>query len=379
MKNILLVDDSALMRRVLCDIIESDKRFRVQDRAVNGLDALGLLSRKTYDAVVLDVNMPQMNGLELLKELQKRKISAKIIMASTDTADGAKITLDALELGALDFIHKPTSALDCRNGTFSQGLLRILAAVTDLEPQVPGQTPAPTAPVTPAATPRAGGARNIAGRTGAVTTPERKTPAPPSGKAVYNSGSQIVALASSTGGPKALQAVIPKLPGNLKVPVVIVQHMPPGFTASLAERLNSLSEVSVKEAAEGDVLMPGNVYVAMGGKHLNILNMAGKYTIHYSDEPTREGVKPCANYMYESLMDSKFDRVVCVVLTGMGADGTEGIQHLKEKKKIHVIVQEASTCAVYGMPKSAVNAGLADQIVPLEQIAQEITTNVGVK
>lgn len=376
MKNILLVDDSALMRRVLCDIIESDKRFRVQDRAVNGLDALSLLSRKTYDAVVLDVNMPQMNGLELLKELQKRKISAKIIMASTDTADGAKVTLDALELGALDFIHKPTSALDCRNGTFSQGLLRILAAVTDLEDQV--LTTAPLGSVSS----KPGAVRTPAGRTGAVPAaekPERRAPAPPSGKAVYNSGTQIVALASSTGGPKALQSVIPKLPANLKVPVVVVQHMPPGFTASLAERLNALSEVTVKEAAEGDVLMPGTVYVSMGGKHLNIVNTSGRYTIHYSDEPSREGVKPCANYMYESLMDSRFDRIVCVVMTGMGADGTEGIQHLKEKKKIQVIVQEASTCAVYGMPKSVVNAGLADQVVPLEQIAQEITTNVGVK
>lgn len=377
MKNILLVDDSALMRRALCDIIESDKRFRVQDRAVNGLEALDLLSRKTYDAVVLDVNMPQMNGLELLKELQKRRISAKVIMASTDTADGAKVTLDALELGALDFIHKPTSALDCRNGTFSQGLLRILAAVTDVETRSPITASIPTG----LASPRAG-AKSFADRTSAasaVEKPEKKAPAPPSGKAVYNPGSQVVALASSTGGPKALQAVIPKLPANLKVPVVVVQHMPAGFTASLAERLNSLSEVTVKEAAEGDVLMPGNVYVAMGGKHLNIMNTAGRYTIHYSDEPAREGVKPCANYMYESLMDSKFDRIVCVVMTGMGADGTEGIQHLKEKKKIHVIVQEASTCAVYGMPKSAVNAGLADQVVPLEQIAQEITTNVGVK
>ena len=377
MKNILIVDDSALMRRVLCDIIESDKRFRVQDRAVNGLEALDLLSRKTYDAVVLDVNMPQMNGLELLKELQKRRISAKVIMASTDTADGAKVTLDALELGALDFIHKPTSALDCRNGTFSQGLLRILAAVTDVETRSPITASIPTG----LASPRAG-AKSFADRTSAasaVEKPEKKAPAPPSGKAVYNPGSQVVALASSTGGPKALQAVIPKLPANLKVPVVVVQHMPAGFTASLAERLNSLSEVTVKEAAEGDVLMPGNVYVAMGGKHLNIMNTAGRYTIHYSDEPAREGVKPCANYMYESLMDSKFDRIVCVVMTGMGADGTEGIQHLKEKKKIHVIVQEASTCAVYGMPKSAVNAGLADQVVPLEQIAQEITTNVGVK
>ena len=387
MKNILIVDDSALMRRVLCDIIETDKRFRVQDRAVNGLDALNLLSRKTYDAVILDVNMPQMNGLELLKELQKRRISAKIIMASTDTADGAKVTLDALELGALDFIHKPTNALECRNGVFGEELLQILAAVTELEPQSHAPASSSVRPATPAMTApaavRPGRAAAPEKPAGAGTAPvERaeRTNTPASfGKAVYDAGSQIVALASSTGGPKALQAVIPKLPANLKAPVVVVQHMPFGFTASLSERLNSLSELNVKEASEGDVLLPGNVYIAMGGKHLNILNMSGKYTIHYSDEPAREGVKPCANYMYESLMDSKFDRILCVVLTGMGADGTQGIMHLKEKKKIHVIVQEASTCAVYGMPKSAVNAGLADQAVPLEQIAQEIITNVGVK
>lgn len=389
MKNILLVDDSALMRRVLCDIIETDKRFRVQDRAINGLDALSLLSRKTYDAVVLDVNMPQMNGLELLKELQKRKISAKIIMASTDTADGAKITLDALELGALDFIHKPTNALECRNGVFGEELLRILAAVTDLEPMSQSPSPASAAqtcasagtagtrPVRPAAPVQRTG--TTPAQTPLLEQPEKKRSSFSFGKAVYDPGTQIVALASSTGGPKALQEVIPKLPVNLKAPVVVVQHMPSGFTASLSERLNTLSELNVKEAAEGDVLLPGNVYIAMGGKHLNVICNGGKYTIHYSDEPAREGVKPCANYMYESLMDSKFDRILCVVLTGMGADGTQGIMHLKEKKKIHVIVQEASTCAVYGMPKSAVNAGLADQAVPLEQIAQEIITNVGVK
>ncbi len=388
----MLVDDSALMRRVLCDIIETDKRFRVQDRAVNGLDALSMLSRKTYDAVILDVNMPQMNGLELLKELQKRKISAKIIMASTDTADGAKVTLDALELGALDFIHKPSNALECRSGMFGEELLRILAAVTDLEPQPGSVASAPArtiaSPRTLTGTAAANPAKtNLPVRQTDIPPtqlplperPEKKYPSVPFGKAVYDPGSQIVALASSTGGPKALQAVIPKLPANLKAPVVIVQHMPFGFTASLSERLNSLSELNVKEAAEGDVLMSGNVYIAMGGKHLNVINNGGRYTIHYSDEPAREGVKPCANYMYESLMDSKFDRILCVVLTGMGADGTQGIMHLKEKKKIHVIVQEASTCAVYGMPKSVVNAGLADQAVPLEQIAQEIITNVGVK
>lgn len=355
-KNILLVDDSALMRRVLCDIINSDERFQVQDRAVNGLEALDLLSRKTYDAVVLDVNMPQMNGLELLKELQKRKISARIMMASTDTKEGAKTTLDALELGALDFIHKPNNAMDCRDGAFKEKMLSILAVVADSKTPTIGKT---------------------------FTMEELKTSKKMvelvSKHASAVSGNKIVALASSTGGPKALQAVIPRLPKNLKAPVVVVQHMPAGFTASLAERLDSLSEVHVKEAAEGDVLEPGTVYIAMGGKHLNILTMASKYSIHYTDEPSREGVKPCANYMYESLCDSRYDQVVCVVMTGMGADGTQGIQNLKKKKKIHVIAQEASTCAVYGMPKSVVNAGLTDQIVPLEQIAQEIIMNVGVK
>ena len=155
--------------------------------------------------------------------------------------------------------------------------------------------------------------------------------------------------------------------------------MPAGFTASLAERLDSLSEVHVKEAAEGDVIEAGTVYIAMGGRHMNVSTSGGRSTVHYTDEPTREGVRPCANYMYESLMNSGYDQVVCVVMTGMGADGTEGIINLKTKKKIHVIAQEASTCAVYGMPKSVVNAGLSDQVVPLDQIAQEIIMNVGVK
>ena len=357
MKKILVVDDSALMRRVLCDIIDSDERFHVEDRAVNGLEALDLLSRKSYDAVVLDVNMPQMNGLELLKELHKRKISVRVMMASTDTKEGAKTTMDALELGALDFVHKPNNAMDCRTDVFRDRLLRILAVVADSR--------------TPASSGKAFSMNEIKA--------SRKMVELVSKHASEVVGNKIVALASSTGGPKALQSVIPRLPKNLKAPVVIVQHMPAGFTASLAERLDSLSEIHVKEAVEGDVLEAGTVYFAMGGKHLNVQTSAGKYSIHYTDQPTREGVRPCANYMYESLMDSRYDQVVCVVMTGMGADGTEGIKHLKEKKKIHVIAQEASTCAVYGMPRSIVNAELADQIVPLDQIAQEIIMNVGVK
>lgn len=357
MKKILIVDDSALMRRVLCDIIDSDKRFHVEDRATNGLEALDLLSRKTYDAVVLDVNMPKMNGLELLQEMQKYKISARVLMASTDTREGAKTTLDALELGALDFIHKPDNAVDCRGDVFSKHLLELLAIVADSK-----------LPVFETAA-KQQEKREITGNI--VTLMKRHT--------ASVGGRKIVAIASSTGGPKALQSVIPLLPADLQAPVLIVQHMPKGFTASLAERLNSLSSIKVKEAAEGDVLQNGCVYLSMGGMHMNLANQGGKAVIHYTDEPPREGVKPCANYMYESLVGSGYEEVVCVVMTGMGADGTKGISNLKSNKKIHVIAQEQNTCAVYGMPRSVVLAGLSDQVVPLEQIAQEIILNVGVK
>lgn len=193
-----------------------------------------------------------------------------------------------------------------------------------------------------------------------------------------NTGRKLVAIASSTGGPKALQSLIPKLPSNLNAPVLIVQHMPAGFTEALAGRLDSLSELSVKEAAEGDAVQKGHAYLARGGRHMNTAVTAGRLVIHYTDEPPREGVRPCANYMYESLMNSDYDEIVCVVLTGMGADGTEGIRNLKRKKKVTVIAQNEETCIVYGMPRSVVVAGLADREVPLTQIANEIIKNVGV-
>lgn len=356
MKKILVVDDSALMRRVICDIINSDKRFQVVDRATNGLEAFDYLSRNTYDAVVLDVNMPKMNGLELLKELRKFKIPAKVMMASTDTREGAKTTLDALDLGAMDFIHKPDNALDCRVDSFKQELLRTLEAVADS-----------SAPVVDT---------GAAIREAQVTTSKMVELMKRHPKGIV--GNKVVAIASSTGGPKALQVVISNLPKNLNAPVLIVQHMPKGFTASLAERLDSLSDISVREAQEGDELQNGVVYLAMGGRHMNVKSAGGRCTIHYTDEPAREGVRPCANYMYESLMSSRFDQIVCVVMTGMGADGTVGIRNLATKKKVHVIAQDQKSCTVYGMPKSIVTADMADQVVAMDQIAQEIILNVGV-
>ena len=353
MKKILVVDDSALMRRVMCDIIASDSRFSVEDRAKDGLEALELLKKKKYDVVVLDVNMPRMDGLHLLRELQKQGIKAKVLMASTYTTQGAQTTLEALELGAIDFIHKPDNVMECRDGSFSAKFLRLIWTVSEsslVEPEKESEKSLDT-----------------------IKEVEKLV-----AKHGHINGSKIVAIASSTGGPRALQSVIPKLPGRLDAPVVLVQHMPAGFTKSLADRLNSLGDITVTEAQEGDVLEKGHAYIAKGGMHMNIVTERGRCHIHYSDEPTREGVKPCANYMYESLGNSPYDEVVCVVMTGMGCDGTEGITNLKKSKKTHVIAQEESTCAVYGMPRSAVQKGLSDQVVKLDAIAEEIIMNVGV-
>lgn len=356
-KKILVVDDSALMRRVLCDIIESDIRYKVVARANNGLEAFDLLSRNQYDAVVLDVNMPKMNGLQLLQELRKYKIPARVLMASTDTMEGAKTTLDALELGALDFIHKPDSAFDCRVDSFKNDLLRILDVVVNSKFPVYESTER----------------EQISKQTASkMTDIARKFSA-------KIPGTKIVAIASSTGGPRALQSVIPRLPAELDAPVLLVQHMPKGFTASLAERLDQLSAIHVKEAAEGDEIQKGTVYIAKGGQHMNVTDIGGRCVIHYTDEPNREGVKPCANYMFESLTDCRYDMVIGVVMTGMGADGTDGIKNLKAKKKMHVISQDQESSTVYGMPRAIAAAGLTDQIVPLEQIAQEIILNVGVR
>ncbi|WP_081779829.1 protein-glutamate methylesterase/protein-glutamine glutaminase [Butyrivibrio proteoclasticus] len=359
MKKILIIDDSALMRTVLSDIINSDSRFQVVAKAKDGVEGLDLLSKNTYDAVVLDINMPRMDGITMLRELQKRNIKAKIMMASTDTREGAKVTMDCLDLGALDFVHKPDRASDCRGDGFTKLFIDTLAAVADSK-----------API--------GAITKTKDEIRSSIKESQKVVELVSKSASKITGNRIVAIASSTGGPRALQSVIPKLPKNLKTPVVLVQHMPEGFTASLAERLDSLSEIHVKEAAEGDVLQPGNVYISRGGKHMHIVKNGSRNVIHYVDGPTREGVRPCANFMYESLMECDYDEVCCVVLTGMGADGTEGIKNLKSKKKVHVIGQEESTCTVYGMPKAVATAGLVDQVVKLENVAQEIIMNVGV-
>ncbi len=385
-KKILIIDDSALMRRVLCDIINSDERFEVADMATDGIDGFNHICKGSYDAVVLDVYMPRMTGLEMLKEMQKANVQANVLMASTTTGEGARETLDALELGAIDFIKKPENVADARHDEFKNRFLELLEIVCESGGVQRHRTPvrgsgekAPTFSARYDVNFHTKGENNITADTYSQFTPRKPLTVVKTRNHTQVSGKKIVAMASSTGGPKALQQVIPKLPANLDATVLLVQHMPKGFTASLAERLNDLSKIKVTEAKDGDMIEKGHVYIAPGGKHLKLAKHGSSYSITLSDEPSREGVKPCANYMYESLIDSDFDEVTCAVLTGMGADGTAGIKALSEKKKTYVVAQDEESSTVYGMPKAIAATGLVNSVVSLENVAEQIVKNVGVR
>lgn len=380
-KKILVVDDSALMRRIAGDIIDGDSRYHVEDKAKDGQEALELLKTKQYDAVVLDVNMPRMSGLELLRELRNKRISARVLMFSSTTGEGTKETIEALELGAIDFVQKPEGLAALKDGEFKSHFLRLLAVVakaslvsgvgTVSAPVKTGVSTPPKKPVASVISSKGGDTfTHVSLHSGAIKLREA-VPAV--------SGEKCVAIACSTGGPKALQSVIPFIPGNIDAPILLVQHMPAGFTKSLAERLDTLSKVRVKEAEEGDLLEKGTVYLAAGGKHMKVGKSGNRMRIYYSDEPAREGVKPAANYMYESLTDSPYAEICCAVLTGMGADGTVGIENLYKQKKIYVIAQDQPSSAVYGMPRAIAQTGLVSEILPLDKVADAIARRVGVK
>ncbi len=376
-KNILVVDDSALMRRVICDIINTDSNFQAKDTCRDGLEAYEKLKTTTYDGVVLDVNMPRMDGLQLLEKLQEDNIKANVIMVSTLTTKDAEVTILALERGAIDFVTKPTNISEAKGEEFKKKLLDTLNAV--LNSRLLARTSSRTSTRATTSTASAGASSASAALSGA-SSPAKANVAANFKRLKTTGKNKLIALASSTGGPKALQSVIPYLPENLDAPMVLVQHMPAGFTKSMAERLNEVSKIAVKEAEDGDKLEKGHIYVAPGGKHMEVVKCPdGSHKIKLNTMPAIGGLRPCANITYDSLSKSGYDEVVCVVLTGMGADGTNGILSLGHHKPIHVISQNAETCIVYGMPKAIEESGIVDEVVPLEKVAESITKRVGVK
>lgn len=353
-RKFLIIDDSALMRRVISDIIKLNSEYEVLDTAVDGVDGLDKLVAHPgyYDLVILDINMPKMNGLEMLEMLQKNHMHEAVVVVSTVAIEGAKETLRALELGALDFVKKPENFYEVKGDGFKNKILKVIEMVTGSDFNR----------VQVAAMPTHTDVR--------VHVPVKR---------VKPGTNKIVAIACSTGGPKSLQQVIPYLPENLDAGVVLVQHMPKGFTASLAMRLNSLSKAVVKEAEDGEVIEKGHVYIAPGGMHIIVAQSGKNHVIRYSDQPPVDGLRPCANIMFESLSNTDYDDITCVVLTGMGADGTKGIQSLVDTgRRVHVIAQDAESCIVYGMPRAIAEAGLANEIQPLNKISESIIKNVGV-
>lgn len=371
-KNILVVDDSALMRRLISDIIKSDERFVISDIASNGLEAFDLVTLypQKYDAILLDINMPRMSGIEFLEQLNKLHIKHKIIMVSTLAKEGAKETIRCLELGAFDFVTKPESYIQAKNHSFRDKILKTLCIALHMEYQNYESE-------------NLEDKKDVIDTVLSTTRELKEITKKPITKQTFVRGmkgsQKIVALACSTGGPKALQQVIPQLPGNLDSPVIVVQHMPEGFTNSLAQRLNEMSKVKVKEAEHGEILKKGVVYIAKGGRQLRLVKNGEAHQIHITDEPPRNGLRPCADIMYESLLDANYDEITCVILTGMGADGTYGIKQLNDKKNIYVIAQDEATSIVYGMPKVIKEAGYVDEVVSISDVASSITKNVGVR
>lgn len=329
----LIVDDSATVRSMLRRMLEADGRVKVIGVAKDGLEAVELLPQLKPDVITLDVEMPRLNGLQALKRIMKDR-PTPVVMVSSLTSQGAEATLQALDLGAIDFIAKPSSGL--------------APSVDVLEKVV-----------------QAAGAR--------VRVPRKldiksRPPSQLLSAAGTRWQSRIVVIGSSTGGPQALREVVSGLPGDLKVPVLIVQHMPAGFTRSLAERLDTLTPLPVHEAKSGDLIERGKVLVAPGDYHLTI-TPGGR--VKLNQEAAEHGVRPAINVTLDSVVQHHQGDVVAAILTGMGTDGTRGAELVRTAGG-YMITEHESTCTIYGMPRSIELAGLSDEVVPLEGIANAI-------
>jgi two-component system chemotaxis response regulator CheB len=341
---VLVVDDSAFMRRVIGEIIDGSGEFRVVGTARNGHDALRQIHALAPDIVTLDVEMPELDGVETLGYIMSETPRAVVMLSAASTQGGVDLTLRCLELGAVDFVRKPTGAGSHDLSTVATTLLAALRAATEVNLQ---------------------GVQLLA-------RPRFVTPAP-----VVRSRSDAtvaVAIACSTGGPRALAEVIPALPGDLLAAVLVVQHMPPGFTRSLANRIDGMSELRVTEAEHGEPVVVNRVYLAPGGLHMRVVgNGPGAWTIALDDGPAMHGVRPSADRLFESVAEQFGAASIGVVLTGMGKDGAEGLRAIRKAGGAG-IVQDRATSTIYGMPQAALKHAGAEMIVGLPSVAPTIVS-----
>lgn len=363
---LLVVDDSAFMRKLISDFFEGNPKVEVIGTARNGKDAIKKIQELRPDVVTMDIEMPIMNGLDALKEIMDI-CPVPVIMLSSTTKKGAEHTLLAMEYGAVDFVTKPSGTISLDLHKVKEELVHKVeyaanVSVTKLKnvatsSQIMKNKTLENTPL------------NIKQRSKKGSVDIKKTE-----KIEWNSTSKkIVLIGTSTGGPRALQNVITKLPENIKAPILIVQHMPPGFTKSLAERLNQLSKIKVKEAEHGDILEDGTAYIAPGGYHLKIRKVNSNFEIVLDKtEPPRSGHRPAVDVMFEEVSKyNDFDKIA-VIMTGMGHDGSKGLVSLKETGKTIAIAESAESCIVFGMPKAAIETQLVDEVVDVDHIAQTI-------
>ncbi|MGR4991141.1 protein-glutamate methylesterase/protein-glutamine glutaminase [Vibrio rotiferianus] len=365
---VLVVDDSSFFRRRVSEIINSESRLEVIDVAVNGREAVEKAKTLKPDVITMDIEMPVMDGITAVREIMAAA-PTPILMFSSLTHDGAKATLDALDAGALDFLPKKFEDI-ARNRDEAVTLLQQRVI------QIAAKRAFMRRPVAkPAATPSSAASRPTALRTSGTTTPATGRPVAAKFRA---SGKkyQLTAIGTSTGGPVALQKILTKLPVNYPHPIVLIQHMPATFTAAFASRLNSLCKIQVKEAADGDVLQAGVAYLAPGGKQMMIDGRAGAARLRIIDGGDRMNYKPCVDVTFGSAAKIYGDKVLSMVLTGMGADGREGARMLKSAGST-IWAQDEESCVVYGMPQAVAKAGISTEDLPLERIAERMLVEVG--
>ncbi|GAK24950.1 protein-glutamate methylesterase/protein-glutamine glutaminase [Vibrio owensii] len=365
---VLVVDDSSFFRRRVSEIINSESRLEVIDVAVNGREAVEKAKTLKPDVITMDIEMPVMDGITAVREIMAAS-PTPILMFSSLTHDGAKATLDALDAGALDFLPKKFEDI-ARNRDEAVSLLQQRVI------QIASKRAFMRRPVArPTATATSSTARPLASRTAAPTA---SAPSRPMAAKFRASGKkyQLTAIGTSTGGPVALQKILTRLPVNYPHPIVLIQHMPATFTAAFASRLNTLCKIQVKEAQDGDVLQAGVAYLAPGGKQMMVDGRAGAARLRIIDGGDRMNYKPCVDVTFGSAAKVYGDKVLSMVLTGMGADGREGARMLKSAGST-IWAQDEESCVVYGMPQAVAKAGISTEDLPLERIAERMLVEVG--
>ncbi|WLR52356.1 chemotaxis response regulator protein-glutamate methylesterase [Bacillus tianshenii] len=351
---VLIVDDSAFMRKLITDFLSGTNRIKIVGTARNGKEAIDKVKDLQPDVVTLDVEMPIMNGLDVLKWLMS-EYPVPVVMLSSTTQENAKNTVLAMQYGAVDFIAKPSGAISLDLHKIKDDLIHKVIMASKA---------------------------NVRGTPANIRSKPAETQSSPAYQSEWPTrqrnkmARKIVCIGTSTGGPRALQAVLTKLPSDFDAPILIVQHMPAGFTKSLADRLNTLCAISVKEAEDGDVIQRGTAYIAPGGFHITTKLVGTSVGIQLSSDPPRSGHRPSVDMMFESVSMLKNYQKVAVIMTGMGADGAKGLNVLKSSGSTIAIAEAEASSVVFGMPKAAIATNLVDEVVHLDKISNAILKHV---